>query len=151
MPSFRWALMAAASPPLCLLLAMSADSGVTGLGFESCLHCGVAVCLRQLTSLLRLSYSTCKMGGSEDSEGRGVRGACHRGSAGDWGLAVAAVFIVVTLPLWEALSQSATAQSRLDSQETSLVARRLRLFTLMQGAPGQGIRSHTMPLRVLMP
>lgn len=64
MPSLRWALTAAASPPPCLLLAMSADVGATGLGFESCLHFGVALCLWQQTSLLSLSYSTCKMTGS---------------------------------------------------------------------------------------
>lgn len=134
MPSLRWALTAAASPPPCLLLAMSADAGATGLGFESCLHFGVALCLWQQTSLLSLSYSTCKMTGSEDSEGHGMTGACHRASAGDWGLAVAAVFIGIIFPFWEALSQAATAQSRLDIQETSLAVQSLRPLAPTQGA-----------------
>ena len=130
---------------------MSADAGVTGLGFKSCLHCGVAVCLWQLTLLLSLSYSTCKMGGSEDSGGHGMRGACHRASAGDWGLAVAAVFIGVIFPLWEALSQATTAQIKTRHPGDFPGGPVVKTHRSNAGSPGQGIRSHTLQLRALMP
>ena len=90
------------------------------------------MCLWQLTSLLSLSYSTCKMGGSEDSEGRGMRGACHRASAGDsrWLLCLLGLFF----PSGRLCPRQPLPKSRLDIQETSLVVQWLRLFAPMQGA-----------------
>lgn len=62
-----------------------------------------------------------------------MTGACHRASAGDWGLAVAAVFIGIIFPFWEALSQAATAQSRLTSRRL-LAVQSLRPLAPTQGA-----------------